>query len=102
MTEPSAVQIGPDGSVLLSLANCCIQTAAKRAHRDLTAALLDGPSTAGAACAAVDLLRDFLAAADFAALRSETPALAGGDNVLIRLYRDGEGTARWTLVDAPR
>jgi hypothetical protein len=101
MTEPSSFQIGPDGSVLLSLADCCVQTAAKRAHRELTAALLDGRASESGVCAAVDLLRDFLSSTDFAVLRSETPALAVS-NALVHLHRDQEGAVRWAVVDAPR
>ena len=94
MSEPTLFLICPDGSVGLSIGEFCIETAAKRAHRELAAALLDGRASQPGAHAALDLLVTFLSTTDFAVLRSETPALAGGTRVRVRLHRGRAGVVR--------
>jgi hypothetical protein len=84
-------------TVVLALGDACIQTAAKRAHRELAAALLEGRAAASEAGAALETLARFLAATDFAALRAEHPELAGGIACRVRLLASADGAVRWEL-----
>jgi hypothetical protein len=89
-----------DGSLVLTLSESCIQTTARRAHRDLAEMLLSGPSPGRVVEARFDLLGRFLAATDFARLRAEHPELAGGSPCRVRLFSDGDGAVRWEVVQA--
>ena len=86
-----------DGSLVLTLGGSCIQTAAKRAHRDLSSALFEGRAAGSAVEAALETLSWFLSTTDFALLRAEHPELAGAVPCRVRLWRDGEGVVRWEV-----
>jgi tRNA-Thr(GGU) m(6)t(6)A37 methyltransferase TsaA len=94
-------EVLPDGSVMLDFEGHCVQTAARNAHRELAAALLAAEGAARGSDAAVDLLAAFLAGTDFAALRAGYPGLDGSARCRVRLFRDGNGEARWALPGAP-
>jgi hypothetical protein len=85
-------------SVVLTLEDACIETTARRAYRELTAALLDGHASAATVEATAETLAAFLASTDFAVLRAEHPELAGGTRCHVRLRREGD-TVRWELVE---
>ncbi|MFZ0887974.1 MAG: hypothetical protein WA005_05940 [Candidatus Binataceae bacterium] len=89
-----------DGSLLLTLGEACLQTTAKRAHRELTLALIEGRAAEPALEVLVDTLERFLSTTDFAALRAEHPELAGGSDCRVRLYRHGDGVVRWEVVQS--
>lgn len=84
----------------MSIGECCIERAAKQAHRELAAALLDERAAGPGAHAALALLAEFLSTTDFARLRSETPELAGGTCFHVCLQRDREGTVRWRVLES--
>ncbi len=96
MTNP--FEVVHDGSVVLSLGECCVQTAAKRAHRALATAILEGRSENPSAARAVETLERFLNGTDFASLRSVHPSLAGGAVCKVRVSGDEDGTVRWEIV----
>jgi hypothetical protein len=96
MREDSSFELLPDGSLVLRLAEACIQTTARRAHRELTLALLEGHGAVGAE-AALALLELFLRDVDFAAVRARFPELAGGSGARVRLRR-ADGAVRWEIV----
>jgi len=89
-----------DGSLVLTVGECCIQAAARRAHGEVTAALLEGRAEAAGLGGVVDVLARFLAATDFSALRTWHPELAGGTRCRVKLYRCDDGTIGWTVVTA--
>jgi hypothetical protein len=91
-------EVGKDGSVVLSLGEVCIQTAAKRAHRALVTAILDGRSEDSNEARAVETLEHFLTATDFASLRSGHPSLAGGVTCRVRVGGGRDGAVRWEIV----
>jgi len=84
-----------DGSLIVTLSSACIQTTAKRAHRELTTALLDGRAEGTSIEALLEMLERFLTTTDFAALRAEHPELARGTRYRVRLYRSNDGVVRW-------
>jgi hypothetical protein len=88
-----------DGSLVLAVGDGCIQTMAKRAHRELTAALLDDGVAIATAGALLDLLEEFLNSTDFRALRAGHPELAGGVPCRVRLERRAGGGVAWALVE---
>lgn len=83
------------GRVVLSLDGACIQTAARRAHRELAAALIEGRAAGPEAEASLETLTEFIAATDFAALRAKHPELAGGAPCRVVLRRGGDGRVGW-------
>ncbi|MBN1946909.1 MAG: hypothetical protein JW797_14645 [Bradymonadales bacterium] len=89
------LEIQPDGSLVLTLDEACIQTAAKKAHREIALALLDGVEQDEAMEGALDLLERFIDNTDFATLRARHPELAGHAGCRVRLVRDEDGTVRW-------
>jgi tRNA-Thr(GGU) m(6)t(6)A37 methyltransferase TsaA len=91
-------EVLPDGSVVLSLGDRCVQTAAKDAHRGLAATLLDGDGPGAGAASAVDLLAGFLAGTDFATLRAAHPELDGSVRCRVRLFCDEGGEVRWEVT----
>jgi len=98
MTKDFSFEVLSDGSLVLKLDESCIQTAAKRAHREVTAVLLDGRAAATTHGSLADTLARFLSTADFAALRAEHPELAGGTRCRVRLSRTENGGVRWAVV----
>ena len=91
-------EIGKDGSVVLSLGEVCIQMAAKRAHRALVTAILEGRSEDPNEARAVETLERFLTGTDFASLRSGHPSLAGGVTCRVRVGGSRDGAVRWEIV----
>jgi len=93
MSRIFSFELFPDGSLALTVGEHCIQTTARRAHREATAALLEDSAAGSATLGPVtDLLKHFLHTTDFAALRTEHPELAGGsERVLVRLYPGDNG-----------
>jgi hypothetical protein len=87
-----------DGSMVLTLGEGCIQTTARRAHRELVLALIEGRARGAAIEALAAMLERFLSTTDFPALRTGRPELAGGVRCRVRLYRRG-GDVRWELVE---
>jgi hypothetical protein len=100
MTNTFSFDVLSDGSLILTVGESCIQTAAKRAHREVTAALLEGRAKATALGALADMLERFLGTTDFSALRTEHPELAGGTPCRVRLRRRENGSVGWSVVDS--
>ena len=96
-----SVDVLSDGGVAISLGDACIQTAAKRAHRRLSAALLEDRGGGEPVGAALETLASFLSTTDFASLRAEHPELAGGTPGRVRLWRDAGGAVRWEVERSP-
>lgn len=99
MNSRSLFDLLPDGGLVLALGEGCIQATAKRAHRELTTALLEERVGTDAGGALLDLLEEFLNTTDFRALRAEHPELAGGVPCRVRLERRAGGGVAWTLVE---
>ena len=87
MSEVFSFDALSGGSLVLTLDRACIQSAAKHAHRELSAALLAGRPGGAPTEAMVDLLEKFLGTADFPTLRVEHPELVGDTPCRVRLYR---------------
>ena len=97
MRENPCFELRDHGSLVLTLDGACIQSTAKRAHRELTAALLEGREEMAMEEAAVDLLVEFLGTTDFASLRTEHPELTGQPPCRVLLCRRKDGAIRWEL-----
>jgi len=87
--------------VILDVGEACIQTAARREHRKLVAALLEASAPAPPLEARAETLGRFLRSTDFAALRAAHPELAGGAGVRVRLSRTDGGPVRFEIMAAP-
>ena len=98
-TTSSAFEVRADGSLVLELGETCIQTAARRAHRQMAQMLLDQSTGGTVRENALDTLGDFLTRTDFAALRAERPELAGGTPCRVRLRRNRDGSVDWEMID---
>ncbi|MDY0061775.1 MAG: tRNA (N6-threonylcarbamoyladenosine(37)-N6)-methyltransferase TrmO [Myxococcota bacterium] len=90
----------PDGSVVLTLAGHCLQTAARHAHRTLAAALLADEEPLPGTTEALELLTVFLTETDFATLRAAHPELDGRGRARVRLFRDARGVLGWETLAA--
>ncbi|MCK9460726.1 MAG: hypothetical protein M0R80_13895 [Proteobacteria bacterium] len=101
MAFDRSFEILSDGSPVLTLGDACIQTAAKRAHRRLSAALLEDRAGGEPVGAALETLARFLSTTDFASLRAEHAELAGGTPGRVRLWRDRGGAVRWEVERSP-
>jgi hypothetical protein len=99
MTGAFSFDVLSDGSLVLTVGEFCIQTTAKKAHREVTTALIEGRSANTTLGALADMLEHFLSTTNFAALRAEHPELAGGVECRIRLQRLGDGNVRWKVVE---
>lgn len=97
MTSRISFDALPDGSLVLAIGEQCIQTAAKQAHRELVAALLEeGALPAGSGF--ITILEQFLNETDFPLLRARHLELAGGRRCLVRLLRRDDGRVGWEMV----
>lgn len=101
MSERRSSEVLSNGDVVLHLEETCIQTTAKKAHRELVTLCIEQGETDAGIEAAVELLCDFLQTTDFARVRSEHPELAGGTACSVRLIRGGEGKVDWEVVTPP-
>lgn len=99
MSKTFSFDVLSDGSLILTLEAGCLQTAARQAQRELTAALLEGCAAGTTLEALADTLGRFLSTTNFPALRAEHPELAGHTRCRVRLHRDG-GAVRWELVSS--
>jgi hypothetical protein len=101
MTSSSSphFEVLSDGGLVLKLGDVCIQTAARKAHRELVQELLDEGTAVHAHESLVDTLAAFLDNTDFAALRATHPELAGGIPCLVKLRLDRNGSVRWKVID---
>lgn len=99
MTPAFSFDVLSDGSLVLTVGECCIQTAAKRAHREVTVALLDGSDATATLGPLADMLERFLTTTDFSALRAEHPELAGGSPFRVRLERCEDESVGWKVVE---
>ena len=95
--ESSAEYFLKGEDVVLCLAHGCIETTARRVHRRLTDQCIEGdccPETA----AAVQLLAEFIAQDDFAALRSRDRNLSHASGHRVRLRRSEDGSDAVVLM----
>ena len=94
MTGAFSFDMLSGGSLVLTVGEGCIHTAAKRAHRELTTVPPEGGSSTVTPCdigSLTDTLERFLTTTDFSTLRAEHPELAGGTRCLVRLLRCENG-----------
>lgn len=100
MTSSSSphFEVLTDGGLVLKLGEACIQTAARKAHRELVQELLDEGKAFRAHESLVDTLAAFLDNTDFAALRAAHPELAGGTPCFVKLQLDGDGRVQWEVI----
>jgi hypothetical protein len=99
MATPVTFDVLADGDVVLRLGEGCIETCARRAHREIVDALLASDANEMAIEPAVELLDLFLQTADFRRLRAEHPQLAGEIPCRVRLHRTPDGAVRWEIVN---
>lgn len=85
------------GGVVLTLDGVCLETAAKKAHRELVQALLGDREPSASQQEQLMLLERLLCNTDFAALRTEHPALGCGHGLRVRLAVDGDGVG-WEIL----
>lgn len=86
--------------VRLDLTRCCIETAARQAHRAAVTAALELEEADPALEARLALLQELLEQQDFRALRACWPELCGGRPVEVIVYRSGAGVA-WRVRRPP-
>jgi hypothetical protein len=99
MTTPFTFDMLANGDVVLPLGEGCIETCARRARREIVAALLAGDANGAAIEPVVELLDVFLQTADFRRLRAEHPQLAGEIPCRVRLHRTPDGAVGWEVVN---
>lgn len=85
----------PDGSLVVTLTEGCLQTTLRRAHRALARAVLEADEVGLHLEEHVDLLSELLTTERFAAIRAAHPDLASGTGVRVRVLRDARGAVRW-------
>jgi len=100
MARSFSFDVLSDGSLVLTVGECCIQTAAKRAHREVTAALLEDRAVTATLEVLADMLERFLLGTDFSVLRADHPELAGGTPCRVRLHQCENGSVGWSVVDS--
>ncbi len=99
MTGSFSFDVLSDGSLVLTLGECCIQTAAKRAHRQMVAALLGEGAKIDSLAPLAEMLEEFLTATDFPALRREYRELGDGTECKVRLRRGEDGGISWEVTE---
>jgi hypothetical protein len=90
-----------DDRLVLTLTTGCVQSTARRAHRELAEALLAGRAAGPIAESHLALLAGFLAHTDFAGLRTAHPELAGATGASVRLVQEPGGEVRWEELARP-
>ena len=101
MCKTCSFDMQSDGSLVLTLDGICIQSAAKRAHREITNFLLDSNTGQDTPLhTLVDLLREFLSSSDFSALRTHHPELTGGSRCCVRIFYLENGSVDWEVIDS--
>jgi hypothetical protein len=98
---PPNLDVLPDGSLVLTLTEGCLQTTLRQAHRDLARVLLEDRGVGLRLEVYVDLLAALLTTERFAAIRTAHPDLASGTGVRVRVFRDERGAVRWERYPAP-
>lgn len=90
--DPIRVELHPDP-------DHCLETQARRAYQELAAAYLRGGAEEEAVGERIDMLREFLARADFRRLRQECERrLQRGDPTGFVLLRNSE-SLQWGFLD---
>ena len=83
--------------VTLHLDGCCIQTAALREYQRIYSLLMGADEDKDLVEAPrLELLRRFLAGADFASLRARRPDLDGRARISVTLFEAGDVIMVWT------
>jgi len=78
-------------TLVLDLCGQCIETAARAEYRRLSKILMRSESRLPASEQPAELLREFLVATDFRALRAQRPELAGGAPITVRITLESGG-----------
>ena len=101
VTRAFDFELLPNGAIVLSVGDHCIQTTARHAYHELTTALLEeegGDVTTDKLGGFVTMLERFLSGTDFRKLRAEHPELAGGTRCLVELRLREDGRVLWEVV----
>jgi hypothetical protein len=98
MTVIPPCQILPNGEIILTIDEVCIQTTAKRARQQLVDELLADKVTGDNADKAVELLARFLETADFGHLRANHPELCAGAQSRVKLSVSADAGVRWEVL----
>jgi hypothetical protein len=98
MTVRPLYQILPNGEIVLTIDEACIQTTAKRARQQLVDELLADKVTGDNVDKAVELLARFLETADFGRLRANHPELCAGAQSHVKLSVSADTVVRWEVV----
>ena len=80
--------------VTLHLSGHCVETAARKEFKRLMDAAFDETADNPGLEARIELVRAFLASADFPALRASDPGLAGEKDAAVALFRGDDGMIR--------
>jgi hypothetical protein len=98
MTRNTSFEELSDGSLVLTVGKGCIQTAAKRVHREISVALLEGRATTATLGVYADTLERFLSTTDFSVLRTNHPDLAGGTECRVKFWQREDGGVDWEVM----
>jgi tRNA 2-selenouridine synthase SelU len=98
MTVTPLYQILPNGEIVLTIDETCIQTTAKRARQQLVEALLADQVAGNGVDKAIELLARFLETADFGRLRANHPELRAGARSRVKLSVSADAAVRWEVV----
>ena len=92
-----------NASVKIELSPFCIENAARRKFEQLVRQLLQDDTAAGQGSLQnqIQILRDFLEFYDFKTLRAENPALNGGENLVIEIFRNRSGRPDYKIIQNP-
>jgi hypothetical protein len=86
-----------DARVTLHLAGHCVETAARKEFKRLMDAAFDEPGDSPEQEARIELVRAFLASADFPALRASDPRLGGEVDAAVVLSRGPLGEIKMEI-----
>jgi hypothetical protein len=98
MTVTPLYQILPNGEIVLTIDEACIQTTAKRERQQLVEALLADQVAGDDVNKAVELLARFLETADFGRLRANHSKLCVGAQSRVKLSISADAAVRWEVV----
>jgi len=88
----------PNGEIILTIDEGCIQTTAKRVRQQLVDELLADTVAGDNVDKAVEVLARFLETADFGRLRANHPELCAGAQSRVKLTVSADAAVRWEVI----